>query len=53
MAYNEILEKYRGKEFSGPEFGFAMRLWGFLDESYNPDTICLTVGWHLLVVKKW
>ena len=44
MAYNEILEKYRGKEFSGPEFGFAMRLWGFLDESYNPDTYMLDCG---------
>lgn len=44
MAFNDILADYRSGKLDAPEFGFAMRLWGFLDESYEKNSYMLDCG---------
>lgn len=44
MAFNDILSDYRSGKLDDPEFGFAMRLWGFLDEAYEKNSHMLDCG---------
>ena len=44
MAFSNILSDYRSGKLDDPEFGFAMRLWGFLDEAYEQDSYMLDCG---------
>jgi hypothetical protein len=50
---HHLIEKYRSGKMSGPEFGFAMRLWGNYLNSYHPDTFLLDNRKSFMLYKSW